>query len=157
MSFTMLTEKEKFLVLTSLTKKALKYELFDDFYNVVDSNSLYIISNGHIQVTNKKYSSLTNPFEFFLQKSSTITPSPCVDSIIPMHSLHIMSIDSLLSFPINSLVDVLGIFLFISPASTIHERVIRCEKGCTNGTALLPQSFNNVLGVLIGLTINLTR
>lgn len=116
-------------------------ELVDRFYHVIKSNSTYVISNSHIKVTNTKYSSSTNPYKIFLHNSSTISPSTCIDSTIPMHNYHIKIIESLISLPINSLVDVIGILLSISLASTIHKRddteTIKCtttimdKSGCT--------------------------
>ncbi|XP_059073512.1 replication protein A 70 kDa DNA-binding subunit E-like [Cryptomeria japonica] len=97
-------------------------ELVDNFYHVIHSGSLYVISNGRIKVANTKYSSSTNPFEIILHDSSIVTPTTCIDSTIPKHSFHIKSIDSLQSFPINALVDVIGIVLSISPTSTIRKR-----------------------------------
>ncbi|XP_059071827.1 replication protein A 70 kDa DNA-binding subunit E-like [Cryptomeria japonica] len=97
-------------------------ELVDSFYNVIHFGSLYVLSNGRIKVANTKYSSSTNPFEIILHNSSAISHSTCIDSTIPKHSFHIKSIDSLQSFPINSLVDVIGIVLSISPTSTICKR-----------------------------------
>lgn len=97
-------------------------EQVEEFYHAIHSDSLYVISNGRIKVTNTKYSSSTNPYKIILLSSSTITPSTSLNSTIPTHTFHIKSIDSLSSLPINSLVDIIGILLAISPISTIRKR-----------------------------------
>ena len=106
-------------------------EVVDEFYNVIQPGCLYKISGGHIKVSNIKYSSSPNPYEIHLVRTSTVSPSTCLDSTIPNHSFHFRSIDSLDTFPINSLVDVIGILVSFTPASTIRKRNNISTKKCT--------------------------
>lgn len=97
--------------------------MVDIFYEIIQSNNLYLISNSSVKVANTKFNSSTNPYEIVLQGSSTIIPFTCVQSAIPEHDYHIKSIESLETFPVNSLVDVIGIVVSINiTSSTIRKK-----------------------------------
>jgi len=54
--------------------------------------------------------------------SSTINPLTFIESIIPTKVSHIKSIDSMVYYPKNSLIYVIGIFYLISVASNLHKK-----------------------------------
>ena len=97
-------------------------DLVNKFYEMIECNNIYGISNGCIKATNQRYNNLNNSYEIILNQSSTICASISIDSTIPKYMFHFRLIDSTGAWPINSLVDVISIVSSISSTSTMHKR-----------------------------------
>ena len=94
----------------------------DSFYSQIEIGTVYTVSNGTIKTTNPAYNHLNNHIEIVLSSTSTI--QPCLHAIpsIPVHSFHFKTIDDLQATPLNSMVDLIGMVISISPASTIRKK-----------------------------------
>ena len=94
----------------------------DSFYSQIEIGTVYTVSNGTIKTTNPAYNHLNNHLEIVL--SSTLTIQPCLHAIpsIPVHSFHFKTIDGLQMKPLNSMVDLIGMVISISPASMIKKK-----------------------------------
>ena len=94
----------------------------DSFYSQIEIRTVYTVSNGTIKITNPTYNHLNNHLEIVLSSTSTIQPYLHAIPSIPLHSFHFKTIDDLQVAPLNSMVDLIGMVISISPSSTIQNK-----------------------------------
>ena len=94
---------------------------------------VYIVSNDTVKVYNLTYNHLKSHHDIFLGSSSTI--QPCLEEypFIPLHCFHFKSIHEIQTTRVNSMVDLVGLVISVSLASTIR-KIYGSEKiYCTVG------------------------
>ena len=97
-------------------------ELTLSLYDQIQIGVVYIVSNGTVKASNPIFNHLKSHTEIFLGSSSTI--QLCLDEypLIPLYCFNFKTIQDIQTIPANSMVDLLGLVVYVSPASTIQKR-----------------------------------
>jgi replication factor A1 len=89
------------------------------FHPSIQIGKVYIISKGLIKLINKEYNHLENDWEITLDNTSIIEPCIEDDHLIANHNFKFTPINELSTLPNNFVVDILGVAISISQATTI--------------------------------------
>ena len=97
-------------------------ELEISFYEQIHLGVVYIVSNDTVKASNPIFNHLKIHNENFLGSSSTI--QPCLDEypLIPLYCFNFKTIQGIQTIHVNSMVDLLGLVISVSPASTIRKQ-----------------------------------
>ena len=116
-------EKKKFFDVVNSSHDKIHIFAFNELaislYDQIKIGMVYIVSNGTVKASNPTYNHLKIHHDIFLGSSLTI--QPCLEEypLIPLHCFHFKSIQDIQTIPVNSMVDLLGLIVFVSPTSTI--------------------------------------
>ena len=97
-------------------------ELETSLYDQIQIGMVYIVSNGTIKPFNPTYNHLKIHHDIFLVSSSVFQPFLEEYPLIPLHFFHFKSIHDIQTTPVNSMVDLVGLVISVSSASTIRKR-----------------------------------
>ena len=91
-------------------------------YEQIQIGIVYMVSNGTVKASNPIFNHSKRHHEIFLGSSSTI--QPCLDEypLIPLYLFNFKIIQEIQTIPINSMVDLVGLVISVSPTSTIQKR-----------------------------------
>ncbi|XVE99955.1 hypothetical protein REPUB_Repub03eG0244500 [Reevesia pubescens] len=117
----------------------------DQFYNQIEAGKIYFISRGLLKPAKKTYNHLNNEHEIFLDNTSTVQPCYEDDNRIPWQQFHFRTISDVEDMESNSIVDLIGMVSFISPAASIMKK---------NGTATQKRTLH--LKDMSGRSVELT-
>ena len=80
-----------------------------------------MVSNGTVKVSNPIFNHLKSHNEIFLGSTSTI--QPCLDEypLIPLYCLNFKTIKEIQTMRVNSMVELVGLVILVSPTSTIRK------------------------------------
>ncbi|KAJ7953349.1 Replication protein A subunit [Quillaja saponaria] len=108
----------------------------DLFYNQIEAGKVYLISRGSIKPAQKNFNHLHNDQELTLDTTTIIQPCFDDDKSIPRQQFHFRSIGDVEAMENNSVVDVIGVVSFISPATSIMRKNEgqRLQSICDSGT-----------------------
>ena len=90
-------------------------------YDQIQICMVYIVSNSIIKPSNTTYNHLKIHHDIFLGSSSTIQPLLEEYPLIPLHCFHFKSIHDIQTTHVNSMLDLVGLVIFVSLASTIRK------------------------------------
>ena len=87
-------------------------------YDQIQIGIVYIVSNGTLKASNPIFNHLKSDNEIFLGFS---TIHPCLDEypLIPFYFFNFKTIKEIQTIPVNSMVDLVGLVISVSPTSTI--------------------------------------
>ena len=90
-------------------------------YEQIHLGLVYIVSNGTVKASNPIFNHLKSHTEIFLGSSSTI--QLCLDEypLIPLYCFNFKTIKEIQTMCINSMVELVGILISVSPTSTIRK------------------------------------
>ncbi|KAH7426619.1 hypothetical protein KP509_10G009100 [Ceratopteris richardii] len=91
----------------------------DQFIDRIEVGKLYMVSKGTLKPAQKSFNHLKHDFEITLENSSTIESINEDDDSIPQQQFNFMSISKIENLEENSIIDVLGVVVGVSPTSTI--------------------------------------
>lgn len=91
-------------------------EAADQFYELIESGRVYLVSKGQLKPAQKKFSTLKNPYEITLDKNSEVTPSN-EDDDIPSINFDFIEISAIKDLTDEG-VDVIGILFDYSPLTS---------------------------------------
>uniref|UniRef100_A0A2P2QMJ4 Replication protein A subunit n=1 Tax=Rhizophora mucronata TaxID=61149 RepID=A0A2P2QMJ4_RHIMU len=94
----------------------------DQFYHQIEAGRIYLISKGSLKPAQKNFNHLHNDLEIFLESSSILQPCFEDDNSIPRQQFHFRPISDVEGMENNSVVDVIGVVSFISPATSIMRK-----------------------------------
>ncbi|TYG42258.1 hypothetical protein ES288_D12G242000v1 [Gossypium darwinii] len=94
----------------------------DQFYNQIETGKIYLISRGSLKPAQKAFNHLNNEHEILLDSTSTIQPCYEDDNRIPRQQFHFRTISDIEGMENNSIVDIIGVVSFISPAASIMRK-----------------------------------
>ncbi|KAJ0112480.1 hypothetical protein Patl1_02624 [Pistacia atlantica] len=94
----------------------------DQFYHQVEAGKVYLISRGTLKPAQKTFNHLHNDLEIFLDTTSMVQLCVEDDNSIPQQQFHFCSISDIEAMENNSVVDVIGVVSFISPAASIMRK-----------------------------------
>ncbi|XWS62261.1 hypothetical protein CRYUN_Cryun07bG0195000 [Craigia yunnanensis] len=94
----------------------------DQFYNQIEAGKVYLISRGSLKPAQKAFNHLNNEHEIFLDSTSTVLPCYEDDNTIPRQQFHFRTISDVEGMENNSIVDIIGVVFFISPAASIMRK-----------------------------------
>ncbi|OMO89319.1 Zinc finger, CCHC-type [Corchorus capsularis] len=94
----------------------------DQFYNQIEAGRVYLISGGSIVPAKKAFNHLNNDYEILFSSTSLIQPCYEDDIKIPRQQFHFRSIGDIEGIENNSIVDIIGVVSFISPAGSIMRK-----------------------------------
>lgn len=94
----------------------------DQFYHQVEAGKVYLISRGTLKPAQKTFNHLHNDLEIFLDTTSMVQLCADDDNSIPQQQFHFCSISDIEVMENNSIVDVIGVVSFISPAASIMRK-----------------------------------
>ncbi|XP_031399719.1 replication protein A 70 kDa DNA-binding subunit A-like [Punica granatum] len=104
----------------------------DQFYNQIEAGKIYLISKGSLRPAQRNFNHLKNDHEIHLEATSIVQPCIGEDELIPRQQFHFQPISDIEGLESNSIVDVIGVVCFISPASSIMRK---------NGTETLKRTL----------------
>ncbi|KAI5776609.1 hypothetical protein EDC01DRAFT_625059 [Geopyxis carbonaria] len=79
----------------------------DAFYEVLQENQVYYVSQCRVNIAKKQYSNINNDYELMFQSSTNI--QPCEDSSVPQIKLNIVKLADLEQVEPGAMVDVLAV------------------------------------------------
>jgi replication factor A1 len=93
--------------------------LVDRFYDIIEVGKVYIVSKGTLKPARKDFNHLSNEWEIFLDKTSTV--DLCTDEgiSIPNQKFNFVSISKIEETPNNSIVDLIGIVTAVNPSVAV--------------------------------------
>ena len=91
-------------------------------YDQIHIGIVYIVSNGTVKASNPIFNHLKSHNEIFLGSSSTIQPYLNEYPLIPYFCFNFKTIHEIQTIPVNSMVDLVGLVISVSPSSTIRKR-----------------------------------
>ena len=96
-------------------------ELALSLYDQIQIGIAYMVLNGIVKASNPIFNHLKSHNENFLGSSSTI--QPCLDEypLIPLYFFNFKTIQDIQTIPVNSMVDLVGIVISVSPTSMIRK------------------------------------
>ena len=94
-------------------------ELALSLYDQIQIGIVYMVSNGTVKASNPIFNHLKSDNEIFLGSTSTI--QPCLDEypLIPLCCFNFKTIKEIQTIPVNSMVDLVGLVISVSPTSMI--------------------------------------
>ena len=97
-------------------------ELALSLYDQLHIGIVYIVSNGTVKASNSIFNHLKSHNDNFLG-SSTSTIQPCLNEypLITFFCFKFKTIHEIQSIPVNSMVDLVTLVIFVSPTSTIRK------------------------------------
>ncbi|KAL5742132.1 hypothetical protein ACOSP7_028864 [Xanthoceras sorbifolium] len=117
----------------------------DQFYNQIEAGKVYLISKGSLKPAQKNFNHLHNDLEIYLDTTSMMQQCFDDDNSIPQQQFHFRPINDIEGLENNSIVDVIGVVSFISPAASIMRK---------NGTETQKRTLN--LKDMSGRSVELT-
>lgn len=84
-------------------------DVVDKFYEKFDCESIYMIANGEIKPTNKKFSTIKHNFEIHLSNDTIIQKIEDIEFEIPNVEVTYTNISEIKKLPPNSMFNVIGI------------------------------------------------
>ncbi|KAL4346267.1 hypothetical protein GQ457_17G019590 [Hibiscus cannabinus] len=94
----------------------------DQFYNQIEAGKIYLISRGSLKPAQKAFNHLNNEHEIFLDSTSTVQPCYEDDNRIPRQQFNFRTITDIEGMENNTMVDIIGVVSFISPAASIMRK-----------------------------------
>lgn len=94
-------------------------ELVDKFYNLLEVDKAYQISNGIVKLADKQYSSNSNEYEIILNKNSIIKELTECNIDISIEKYNFISISEIIEKEKGDFVDIIGICLEIGKVEQI--------------------------------------
>ncbi|XP_024170311.1 replication protein A 70 kDa DNA-binding subunit E [Rosa chinensis] len=94
----------------------------EEFYNLIEVGKVYLISKGTVKAAVKKFNHLSNEFEIQLDTTSTIQLCFEDDGSIPQQRFNFRPISDVEGLENNTIVDIIGVVTFISPAASISTK-----------------------------------
>ncbi|KAE8693179.1 Replication protein A 70 kDa DNA-binding subunit A [Hibiscus syriacus] len=91
----------------------------DQFYNQIEAGKIYLISRGSLKPAQKAFNHLNNEHEIFLDSTSTVQLCYEDDNRIPQQQFNFRTISEIEGMENNTMVDIVGVVSFISPAASI--------------------------------------
>ncbi|XP_059076607.1 replication protein A 70 kDa DNA-binding subunit A-like [Cryptomeria japonica] len=95
--------------------------MVDAHYGNIDIGATYNISDGVVKSANKIYNKLNSGIEITLVPESIVTPYED-DPSIPKNHFSFMPINEILEQRNNSVIDFIGVVIYVEPSSTIRRR-----------------------------------
>lgn len=93
----------------------------EQFYPKIEFGKVYLVSKGSIKQANKKFNPLSHEYEMNLESGSMV--EPCEDdSTIPGVPFSFRQIGDIESLPSETILDVIGVVISISPASIVMKK-----------------------------------
>ncbi|XP_033136823.1 replication protein A 70 kDa DNA-binding subunit C-like isoform X2 [Brassica rapa] len=97
-------------------------EMVDKFFEVIVVGNVYLISKGTLKPARKEYNHLPNDYEIQLENGSTVEQCYEDDAAIPRNRFRFCYISDVENMESNSIVDLIGIVLSISPTGLIMRK-----------------------------------
>ncbi|KAL0693371.1 hypothetical protein Bca4012_060551 [Brassica carinata] len=97
-------------------------EVVDKFFDVIVVGNVYLISKGSLRPVRREYNHLPNDYELQLESWSTVQQCYEDDVAIPRNRFRFRFIGDIENMESNSIVDLIGIVLSISPSGLIMRR-----------------------------------
>ncbi|KAF8084610.1 hypothetical protein N665_0710s0018 [Sinapis alba] len=97
-------------------------EMVDKFFDMIVVGNVYLISKGSLKPARKEYNHLPNDYEIQLESGSTVQQCYEDDAAIPRNRFCFRYIGDIENMESNSIVDLIGIVLSISPTGLIMRR-----------------------------------
>ncbi|KAJ0252673.1 Replication protein A 70 kDa DNA-binding subunit C [Hirschfeldia incana] len=97
-------------------------EVVDKFFDVIVVGNVYLISKGSLKPARKEYNHLPNDYEIQLDSGSTVQQCYEDDAAIPRNRFRFRYIGDIENMESNSIVDLIGIVLSVSPTGLIMRR-----------------------------------
>ncbi|KAL6178695.1 hypothetical protein ACLB2K_050213 [Fragaria x ananassa] len=94
----------------------------EEFFSLIEVGKVYRISKGTIKTAARKYNHLNNEFEIHLDATSTIQLCFEDDGSIPQQRFNFRPISDVEGLENNTIVDIIGVVSFISPAASIRTK-----------------------------------
>ncbi|KAK9928220.1 hypothetical protein M0R45_025366 [Rubus argutus] len=91
----------------------------EEFYNLIVVGKVYLISKGSVKTAKRNFNHLPNDYEIQLDTTSTIQQCFEDDGSIPQQRFNFRPISDVEGLDNNSIVDIIGVVSFISPAASI--------------------------------------
>lgn len=85
------------------------YHLVDRFYDKIEENKIYEISNGDLKIANKQYTNLKNNFEIIFNDDTTIREIDNADENIPRMKWKLTPLSNISKIEKNTIINVIGI------------------------------------------------
>ncbi|CAM0958420.1 unnamed protein product [Alopecurus aequalis] len=90
---------------------------FDQFYDLIEVDKVYLISRGPLKPAKKQYNHLNNDYEIHLDATTSIEVSSGDDSSIPRQQFNFREISGIANMDKGSMVDLLGVVTSVSPST----------------------------------------
>ncbi|CAG7861883.1 unnamed protein product [Brassica rapa] len=97
-------------------------EMVDKFFDVIVVGNVYLISKGTLKPARREYNHLPNDYEIQLENGSTVEQCYEDDAAIPRNRFRFCYISDVENMESNSIVDLIGIVLSISPTGLIMRK-----------------------------------
>ncbi|CAH2046314.1 unnamed protein product [Thlaspi arvense] len=97
-------------------------DVVDQFFDLIVLGNVYLISKGSLKPARKEYNHLPHDFEIHLDSVSTVQQCYEDDATIPRNRFHFRSIGDIESMESNSITDLIGIVLSISPSGSVMRK-----------------------------------
>ncbi|CDY13050.1 BnaA09g17670D [Brassica napus] len=97
-------------------------EMVDKFFEVIVVGNVYLISKGTLKPARREYNHLPNDYEIQLENGSTVEQCYEDDAAIPRNRFRFCYISDVENMESNSIVDLIGIVLSISPTGLVMRK-----------------------------------
>ncbi|CAN7091488.1 unnamed protein product, partial [Brassica rapa subsp. narinosa] len=97
-------------------------EMVDKFFDVIVVGNVYLISKGTLKPARREYNHLPSDYEIQLENGSTVEQCYEDDAAIPRNRFRFCYISDVENMESNSIVDLIGIVLSISPTGLIMRK-----------------------------------
>ncbi|KAK0583673.1 hypothetical protein LWI29_001331 [Acer saccharum] len=94
----------------------------DKFYDRIEARKVYLISKGSLKPAAKTFNHLHNDYEIYPDNTTMIQQCLDDDNSIPQQQFHFRPIIDIEGMENNSIVDIIGVVSFISPAASIMRK-----------------------------------
>lgn len=94
----------------------------DQFYHQVEAGKIYLVSRGSLKAAQKNFNHLHNDLEIFLDTTSMVQLCYEDDGSIPRQQFHFRPISDVEGMDNNSVVDLIGVVSYISPAASLMRK-----------------------------------
>lgn len=91
----------------------------DRFYDLVEVGKVYMVSKGTLKPAKKDFNHLSNEWEIFLDKTSTVDLCAEEDISIPNQKFNFVPISKIEEMPNYSIIDLIGIVTAVKPSVAI--------------------------------------